>query len=420
MHSGSDRLSTWRPTLVVGGAPTKPGLSGSDSDRASRTDIMHASRPSSVHSPLVDFALNGLRRCWMPELGRWSHIYHLDGRSQPNQSVPPSDVFYTLNVLLGLSRLKQMPDDIDAPGIFRRNISHLTRLPVPTYAYGMALWTAAELKLDIPADVAVHLETLLSDRRNWLGFRAQDLGMLLSGIVAQAKAGDDRWLRYADTLFAFLVEKYHARSGLFFDAASGLRRRFASFASQTYLTLACYQYGEFAGHPRAIDMAVECTRKLIGLQGPQGEWPWFFDAKQGRVLDFYEVYSVHQYGMAPAFLEHAVRHDVRGARNALIKGFNWVLGDNQLRKPTVIPGLQLSIRSHIRKGEADTRQRRMLRAIRNTYWPHPAVLIDPRDVGLRLECRSYELGWILWSFGRCSDLPQLTHHPIFVGAGSGG
>lgn len=420
MHSGSSRLNAWRPTLVVSDARTKPSANGIAPDDAKRSDAMHAGRQSPVHSPLVDFALNGLHRCWMPELGRWSHIYHLDGRSQPNQSVPPSDVFYTLNVLLGLSRLKRMPDDIDAPEIFRRNARLLTRLPVATYAYGMALWTAARLKLDIPADVAAHLDALLSDRRNWLTFRAQDLGMLLSGIVAQAKAGDDRWVRVADALFAFLVEKYHGPSGLFFDASSGLRGRFASFASQTYLTLACYHYGELTGHRRAIEIAMECTRKLIALQGPQGEWPWFFDAKQGRVLDFYEVYSVHQYGMAPAFLEHAIRHDARDARDALIKGFSWVLGDNQLRKPTVIPGLQLSIRSHIRKGEADTRQRRMLRAIRNTYLPRPAGLIDSRDVGLRLECRSYELGWILWSFGQCSDLPQLTHHAIFAGAGSAG
>src|SRR6266404_7033668 len=41
---------------------------------------------TSPNSPLVDYALNGLQRCWMPEYGRWSHIYHLDGRSQPNVS----------------------------------------------------------------------------------------------------------------------------------------------------------------------------------------------------------------------------------------------------------------------------------------------------------------------------------------------
>lgn len=392
----------------------------SSQNTESRTNVAHSSRPSSLNSPLVDFALRGLEKCWMLEHGRWSHIYHLDGRSQPNESVPHSDVFYTLNVLLGLSRLKEIPATIDVPEVFQRNASQLTKLPVATYAHGMALWAAAELKLDIPGDVARHIEVILSDKTNWWGFRAQDLGMLLSGIIAQANAGQEKWLRFAHGLYAFLAEKYHCPSGLFFDAPAGLRRRFASFASQTYLTLACYHYGEVSGNLDAIRLAAECTRKLIKLQGPQGEWPWFFDAEQGRVLDFYEIYSVHQYGMAPAFLECAERHDVCEARDALIKGFNWVLGHNQLRKPTLLPDLHLSIRSHFRKGEHHTNKRRMLRAIQNVCWPRAASLTDSGNVDLRLECRSYELGWILWSFGQRSDLSELTHNQIFCSAQSNG
>ena len=42
-----------------------------------------------------------------------------------------------------------------------------------------------------------------------------------------------------------------------------------------------------------------------------------------------------------------------------------------------------------------------------------AQLIDSADVEVRLECRSYELGWILWSFGRRTDLPELTHNRAF-------
>ena len=61
------------------------------------------------NSPLVDYALRGLDRCWLPEFGRWSHIYHLDQRRQPNELVPPSDVFYTLNVLLGMARVQHVP-----------------------------------------------------------------------------------------------------------------------------------------------------------------------------------------------------------------------------------------------------------------------------------------------------------------------
>lgn len=382
-------------------------------DRRKNTVNLPKQKPHLL-SPLVIYALNGLEKCWMPEHGRWSHIYHLDGRTPPNESVPHSDAFYTLNVLLGMSRLPERPAGVAIAEIYEKNAADLLRLPATKYAYGMALWSAAELGLDVPKAVAEHVESLLSDTDSWQGFRAQDLGMLLAGAIAQAQAGDKRWAPFIDPLFAFLRERYYAPSGLFFDQPRGFRRRFASFATQTYLTLACYLYGEFAGKPDAIAMADGSTRKLIALQGRQGEWPWFFDAQNGTVLDYYEVYSVHQYGMAPAFLEHAEQHGVREAREALIKGFRWVLGENQLRRSMLVPDLRLSIRSQVRKGELRTAKLRMLRALANAHLHHAASLIDPAGLDVRLECRSYELGWILWSFGRRTDLEQLTHDPAFA------
>jgi hypothetical protein len=369
-----------------------------------------------LNSPLIEYALKGLERCWLPEHGRWSHIYHLDGRKDPNESLPQSDVFYTLNVLLGFSRLRQMPANIDVPGTFEKNALQLLKLPVARYSFGMALWTAAELNLEVPQEISQHIKSLLNDKKNWWNLRAQDLGMLLTGIIAQAKIGQKQLLQYAEPLFLFLENRYLSQSGLFFDAASGFRRRFASFATQTYLTLACYTFGDFCKNSRALDIANACTDKLLRLQGPAGEWPWFYDAKSGRVVDPYEVYSVHQYGMAPAFLELAEHHRVPGARDGLIKGFNWIFGDNQLATPMLVPELNLTIRSQVRKGELTTNKLRMLRAIKNAYLRRTAGLIDPADVRLRLECRSYELGWILWSFGQRSDLPELTHRQEFIDA----
>ena len=61
--------------------------------------------------------------------------------------VPSSDVFYTLNVLLGLARVPRVPDTINAAEIFLRNAEHLSTLPVREYAFGMALWAAAEHRL---------------------------------------------------------------------------------------------------------------------------------------------------------------------------------------------------------------------------------------------------------------------------------
>ena len=303
------------------------------------------------NSPLVDYALKGLERCWLPEFGRWSHIYHLDNRDPPNETVPESDVFYTLNVLLGLARVRHVPPHIDVSGTFQRNAALLETLPVSKYALGVALWTAGELQLELPGHVLHHIEATICDRNHWRHFRAQDLGMILVGVTTQAKVDPKKWSQLAAELFAFLVNRYHSQSGLFYDAAYGARRRFASFATQTYLTLACYAYGELTNDMRAIDMANTCTRKLIAQQGANGEWPWFFDAPSGSVLDFYEVYSVHQCGMAPAFLERAEQHGVSEARAAIVKGFNWILGKNQLAIPMLVPDLHLTIRSQARKGE---------------------------------------------------------------------
>lgn len=368
------------------------------------------------NSPLVEFALRGLDRCWLSSDGRWSHIYHLDGRTEPNESVPHSDVFYTLNVLLGMSRVVDVPAKWDLATIYRRNARLLTRLPVRDYALGTALWTAAELDLELDAEVAIKVRELLANRSAWNRFHAQDLGMLLIGVVAQARREPEPWRRLAAPLFEFVESHFRGASGLFMDTPTGFRRRFATFATQVYLSMACYHYGDYADDERAIDMASVCVRQLIALQGPRGEWPWFYDAQSGRVLDAYEIYSVHQYGMAPALLEWAERYDVAGARGALIYGFEWVFGHNQLSRCMLRRETGLSIRSQVRKGELDSKRPRALRAIGNMLLRRSSGLIDSSEVTLRLECRSYELGWLLWSFARRDDLRQVTDHPLFVAA----
>ena len=388
--------------------PRTPTVSDMPRERLARL-----SSPAREVSPLITYTLRGLRHCWMPALGRWSHIYHLDGRSQPNQSVPESDVFYTLNVLLGFSRIGHLASshEFDLPEIFRTNVALVPKLDSPKYAYGMALWAAAELGFDIPAGTRTAITAVVENRKNWNAFRAQDLGLILIGCVEQARRDPARWSRTAHDLFAFLSERYTCPTGLFYDEAFGARRRFSSFATHTYLTLACYKFGEWSGDTRALALAKACTRVLIDVQGPRGEWPWFFYTPGGRVVDWYEVYSVHQAGMAPAFLECAEQHDVPGATEALVRGFRWILGQNQLNRSMLWKRLGLICRSQVRRGELDDKRKRAVRAIVNTLSGRSGSLIDSSGLELRRECRSYELGWILWSFGRRSDLAEIQCHP---------
>lgn len=366
-------------------------------------------------SPLISYALRGLDNCWMPELGRWSHCYHLDGRKSPNQSIPESDVFYSLNVLLGMSRLTGRDClAYDIAAIFERCARLLLELPVQKYVFGMALWAGGELKLELPAEVEHHIHRLLADRRNWNHFRAQDIGMLINGLSAQIKSGNQRGKDLVRPLFDFMVENYSSPSGLFHDSPTSWRRSFASFAAQTYLTIACYNVSSILEGDRPLALANRCVRKLINLQGPQGEWPWFYHVPTGRVVDLYEVYSVHQDGMAPAFLEHAELHGVPGARDALTRSFEWIFGANQLGQSMLRPELGMIVRSQARKGEQNSKTKRLLRSCFRALVGPSQGTIDARNLTLRLECRSYHLGWILWSFGARNDVPSITHAKALV------
>jgi hypothetical protein len=119
-----------------------------------------------------------------------------------------SDVFYTLNVLLGMSRIRDVPGGINLSETFHRNAVELTALSVPKYALGMALWASAELGFELPEQVRREVKGLLSDQSGWESFRAQDLGMLLTGVVARARAGDKEWVRFAAPLYRFLEERF--------------------------------------------------------------------------------------------------------------------------------------------------------------------------------------------------------------------
>lgn len=368
-------------------------------------------------SPLVRFVLRGLSKCWMINHGCFSYLYRLDGSETGNVSLPESDVFYTLNVLLGFSKLPDrgslLPYNI--PEIFRSVTRRMARLRVPFYAYGMALWASAELQLTIPDELCSTIEKCLNDTNQWKNWTGQDLGMLLSGTMAQAKHDQKNWAHHSHRLKAYLDEYYScSETGLFYNSPKGVRRRFASFATGVYLTLACFHYGEFFEHEPSIKRALDCVQSLQKCQGPRGEWPWFYDVPSGKVLDIYPVYSVHQDGMAPAYLHHAIAHGHPGARESMLSSFYWILGENQIGCSMLAIDEGMIYRSQARNQRLQ-RGRRAARAAINCVFHRNTTLTDPKSLVVTPECRSYHLGWILWSFAGRDDYKELTYHSAFTG-----
>jgi hypothetical protein len=366
-------------------------------------------------SAVTKYGLAGLRRCWMEDRATWSHKYHLDGRSKPNESVPHSDLYYSLNVLLGLSRVRSelANEPYDVSILLRSICDAATRQPMRNGAWGMALWAAAELDLEAPAPAANGLKRLAEDPSHAIGWTAQDVGLSLSGACAQARR-DASWFPLARSLAGTLLTHFRGSGALFRDSGRGSRRYFATFATQVYAALSLYQFGELSDDSAAIEAANSCVRKLIALQGPLGEWPWFYLPDQTRVLDPYEVYSVHQHGMAPALLHHAVRHGVPGARHAIVKGFQWLFGENRLGQTMFVPELQLIYRSQARRGLLGRREARLARSVATALSVGDVWSAKPASLRLTQEMRSYEFGWLLWSFGDRTDYPELTERADFL------
>lgn len=377
--------------------------------------IAKSSVRSALVSPLVEFALTGLRRCWLEQQQTWSHKYHLDGRDPPNESVPPSDIYYSFNVLLGLSKVRQALEQEPYPpaAILLEHLDQaLPRHNVRNGAWGMALWAAAALELNAPASAMSRMKQLAADPAATAAWTAQDMGLTLSGAVACAAS--EPWLRpFADYLADIILQRLCVRGGLFRDAATGPRRHFATFASQVYAALSLYHYGEFTSNLRAISAANACVSKLIALQGPNGEWPWFYSPAAGKIVDPYEIYSVHQHGMGPALLQHAVRHRVPDAYESIRIGFEWLFGRNQMQMSMFVPGLSLIYRSQARRGAGGSRFGRLLLSGNNLLHGDAGWVEDPQRLRLTKEMRSYEFGWLLWSFGACTDFPDLTQRSEF-------
>jgi hypothetical protein len=94
--------------------------------------------------------------------------------------------------------------------------------------------------------------------------------------------------------------------------------------------LAQFHFGERFGDKSAIQRGLRCVDALASLQGLRGEWPWFYLAPSGKVMENYQVYSVHQDGMASAHIHHAIKHGHATVCKQLERGFHWILENNEM------------------------------------------------------------------------------------------
>jgi hypothetical protein len=296
---------------------------------------------------------------------------------------------YTLIALLGLLRAREagLATPVDPAELKALLLRELDSPELTAGDLGLLLWADARSGGEAAAAVRRRLERLSPPR----GTPAME-GLEVSWLVlGHLHAGGERDLATA-------LERQLARaqtpSGLFLHTETGRRARFPNFATQIYGVLALAEVARRRDDPAALAGARRAADRLLELQRPNGGWPWILDARGGRVVEPFEVYSVHQDAMAPMALG-ALSLATADARYeaAARRGLEWVFGRNELGAPMLDREAGIVHRSIRRRRPWDRAALYANAATAALGRPLLARARGPLEVN-RTD-RPYHLGWVL-------------------------
>ncbi len=294
---------------------------------------------------------------------------------------------YTLICLLGLQRARDAGLDVpvDPDELLGLVIDEMGAPEITVGDLGLLLWADARAGGKWQDKIAFRLHGRVGDE-------FPDLeGLELSWVViGAAVAGADVLL---DDAIQRQVARADAASGLFRHRDSGRRARFPNFATQIYGVLALAIAARH-GREQALAPARRAADRLLELQRPDGGWPWIFDTRTGRVVEPYELYSVHQDAMAPmALTELSESTGEPRYREAALRGVDWVFGVNDLGRGMLDREARILYRSIRRRRGLD---RALLYANTAGAMAGRAPLAGVRGpLEVNPTDRPYHLGWVL-------------------------
>jgi hypothetical protein len=178
---------------------------------------------------------------------------------------------------------------------------------------------------------------------------------------------------------------------------SPFRQELPNFATEIYSLLLLARVARLDLDDRANDAATALGEILVGHRRADGSWPWLYDATNGRVVEPYELYSVHQDAMAPmAFFELADATGDLSWVDAALAGFGYGFGENELGE-SFYDETGLFAHRSIRRRQPWARIATNGNAVCERVTGRRIPL--PLRLELNRTCRPYHLGWILeaWS-----------------------
>ncbi len=261
-------------------------------------------------------------------------------------------------------------------------------------AVALAVWAAAEVAGQESSDALDRLSRL-ADRP---GIPTVDTSWtVVAGLALSNGRGEQLWRTAAGRLLA-----NEGGRGIYphnLPMAGGIRGHVGCFADQIYPVQAHARAFRATGDPAFLEAANRTARRIVELQGPQGQWWWHYDARTGDVVEGFPVYSVHQHGMAPMALFELLEAGGDDHRAAVASGLDWLTAHPECVEPLIAPELGVIWR---KVGRREPRKAaRLLSALGTKV--RPGFVVPGLDRafppgGVDYECRPYELGWLLYAW----------------------
>jgi hypothetical protein len=376
------------------------------------TDCVDPSKLAATSGPLLDelttLAVSGLAPMFHPESQMFCQRRVLTPVGLVNEGLSPR---YTLMCLLGLARFESSgrPAPIDAR-LTLRGLLGDQQWNRGLGEFGLLLWLCgiASPESITEACGGQDLRDVLKRSREGRERLTMELAWLLAGLAHAKLSGQKVLPAYVDdvALESYqLLAKNQGPHGLFGHLSTDrglrgmIRGHIGSFADQVYPIYSLARFSQAYGVAPALEKARSCAEAICRLQGPSGQWWWHYDARTGKVLERYPVYSVHQHGMAPMALFALTEVAGIDFTEPIYRGLRWVTDTNEL-------GTNL----------ADAERGMIWRCIYQSSSLRTALgkarcllgiggrTTRAGDLRVLFECWPYELGWLLYAFaGRPSS-----------------
>jgi len=359
---------------------------------------------------LCEGALSLLEQVYSRSSGLFPFTSRIDGRGYRSVYEHPRAFLSTINCLLGLHEAAR-----HRPGHpFSDRASDMTRTFLRLHEHevtgpadlGLLMVLLAEGHDDPDAldRTVARVRTFAEHAARLRRLNAQEVSWLLWGAVAAARRGLTGAEPVAHRLFQTVMSDFVRRGEVLpRHTLNPARGGVVSFGASVYYLRSTYFYGrQYASEP-AREMFGRGLTALLSAQGPEGEWPWLISSATARPLDFYPVFSVHQHSMSMLFLFPAREEGCAGIQEAIDHSVQWIRGRNQFGKSMVRHDPFFIYRSLERKART-ARLERFLRARRMLVSRRGAGLAANERLVLNSECRSYELGWLLYAWAHADEI----------------